>query len=87
MKHDLFSLCFSATAVRPDETLTMALHTKQDAAGVRTLRYRGEIVGHYHRAHTHRHELPLWRGVTDGGQIVYGRSELDVRRELLERYA
>lgn len=87
MKHDLFNLYHSSAAVRPDETLTLALHTDRDEAGVRTLRYRGDVVGHYHRAKTHRHELPLWRGVTAAGAIVYGRSEGSVRRELLERYA
>jgi hypothetical protein len=50
---------------------------------VRTLTHCGDTVGHYHRAR----QAHLWRGVTHGGEVVYGRTEPDVRAALLELYA
>jgi len=83
MKRDLFNLYDPGDGVPAVATLTSALRTTTDEHGVRTLRYNGVTVGHYHRTRQPR----LWRGVTPGGAIVYGRTELDVRGALLERFA
>ena len=83
-KHDLFNLYDPFDDVPPHAAAArLSLHTTTDDAGVRTLRHCGEIVGHYQRAR----QPNLWRGVTPAGAIVYGRTELSVRRELLERFA
>jgi len=83
--HDLFNLYdpFDGLPAHTPTGLTPALHTTTDAAGVRTLTHCGDTVGHYHRAR----KPHLWRGVTHGGELVYGCTEPDVRAALLELYA
>ena len=90
MRNDLFNLydpfdgvpAHTPTGLTPTG-LTPALRTTTDAAGVRTLTHCGDTVGHYHRAR----QPHLWRGATHGGEVVYGRTEPDVRAALLELYA
>ena len=83
--HDLFDIhdIIGHLPAHTPTGLTPALHTTTDAAGVRTLTHCGDTVGHYHRAR----KPHLWRGVTHGGELVYGRTEPDVRAALLELYA
>jgi hypothetical protein len=85
MKHDLFDIhdIIGHLPAYAPAGLTPALHTTTDAAGVRTLTHCGDTVGHYHRAR----KPHLWRGATHGGEVVYGRTEPDVRAALLELYA
>ncbi len=85
MTHDLFDIhdIIGHLPAHTPTGLTPALHTTTDAAGVRTLTHCGDTVGHYHRAR----KPHLWRGVTHGGELVYGRTEPDVRAALLELYA
>ena len=85
MRNDLFNLYdpLIGLSAHTPPGLTPALHTTTDAAGVRTLTHCGDTVGHYHRAR----KAHLWRGVTHGGEVVYGRTEPDVRAALLELYA
>jgi hypothetical protein len=83
--HDLFDIhdIIGHLPAHTPTGLTPALHTTTDAVGVRTLTHCGDTVGHYHRAR----KPHLWRGVTHGGELVYGRTEPDVRAALLELYA
>lgn len=88
MNYDLAHFCLADVAVQAGKaSLKLAVHTDRGGDGVNTLRYCGDVVGHYQRARTHRGAGAVWRGVTPSGTIVYARSEAGIRRELLGRYA